>query len=672
VADTRSGSPGASRLRPGVFALVVGLGVLGYTDAAAQQGIAGRWRIDVYDITPTPLFGELQFADSAGAWRGRALFSNRSGAPVVLKQVTIDDTGRLRFVVPGEGGAEFTGDEAAGSHQLRGIVIADGGRRGSWAASRLDPSIEFYAVLPAFQLRQLIGGVSVDHLFLPAPLVAAAAREASSAGLAATYDRLARASGLAPLGGPQLQEDGPDRMLGVVQRTAVLAAVQRTLEQVRATLPADTTRAQFDVVFRPGGRWRLDVHDAALDIARLRSRRLQWSDVVPALVATGSIADSGSGAGSVPLAMERLRMLGTADSVALARLLASARTAAPESARALGILLAAYPEAEEWHRQALAFLIRTRWVSQDGTLRSPADIVRATWLSIMPGDSARVLAVPAITSQLFGRPQAVPRYGVSAATMNRLVTPLNWTGAQWLDRHGAAELITVLHLLESPARSDLFVARQDERLRVVSVKQRADESTSGFLERQEAIAVEPSYIPVLALGAVLHEWGHLLAEGWRFEQAVLAAPDSGEVVLPGLNPWLVEGIAEVWTDLVLAPIVSRMPLIGFAEAEKRVRLAGNELDPHVTGYLMARAAIGVAAAQGTTAPVAIRHLIVAGGPAQVVDDPLFAPGLRDPGDVVPLIIPAPSRRFLVPETIFTVDTRFPDPVSTIIKTPQAR
>jgi hypothetical protein len=56
----------------------------------------------------------------------------------------------------------------------------------------------------------------------------------------------------------------------------------------------------------------------------------------------------------------------------------------------------------------------------------------------------------------------------------------------------------------------------------------------------------------------------------------------------------------------------------------------------------------------------------------VVDDPLFAPGLRDPGDVVPLIIPAPSRRFLVPETIFTVDTRFPDPVSTIIKTPQAR
>ena len=603
MTDTRSGSPGGRRLRPGVVALVIGLSVLGHSDVAAQGGIAGRWRIDVYDITPTPIFGELQLSDSAGTWRGRATFSNRSGSPIALTQVTVDAAGRLRFVVPGDGGAEFAG-EAAGSQQLRGAVIGEGGRRGRWAAERLDPSIEFYPVLPTFQLRQLVGGVSVDHLFLPAPLVDAAAREASRAGLAATYDRVARASGLAPLAGAQLQEDGPDRMLGIAQRTAVLAAVQRTLEQLRVALPADTTRAQFDVVFRPGGRWRLDVHDAALDIARRRSPRLQWSDVVPALVATGSIADTGAGAGSVPLAMERLRMLGAADSAAITRLLGTARTATPESARALGILLAAYPEAEDWQRQALTFLIRAPWVSQDGRLRSPADIVRATWLAIMPGDSARIRSLPAITSHVFGQPQAVPRYGVSSTSMNRLVVPLNWAGTQWLDRHGTAELVTVLHLLESPVRSDLFVARQDERLRVVSVKQRAEESTSGFLERQEAIAVEPSYVPVLALGAVLHEWGHLLAEGWRFEQAVLAAPDSGEVVLPGLNPWLVEGIAEVWTDLVLAPVVARLPFFGFAEAEKRVRLSGNELDPHVTGYLMARAAIGAAAAQGTTAPAA--------------------------------------------------------------------
>ena len=171
----------------------------------------------------------------------------------------------------------------------------------------------------------------------------------------------------------------------------------------------------------------------------------------------------------------------------------------------------------------------------------------------MPGDSARSRNIPAIVSQLFGSPQAVPRYGASPASMTRLVTPLNWSGERWLGRHGPSEMLAMLHLLEWPPGGTLLVARADETLRVVTVRQRASESTSGFLEVQEAIAVEPSYIPVLALGAVLHEWGHLLAEGWRFDRAVQAAPDSGEVTLPGVNPWLVEGIAEAWTDLVLAP-----------------------------------------------------------------------------------------------------------------------
>ena len=85
---------------------------------------------------------------------------------------------------------------------------------------------------------------------------------------------------------------------------------------------------------------------------------------------------------------------------------------------------------------------------------------------------------------------------------------------------------------------------------------------------------------------------------------------------------------------------------------------------------MVRAAIDAAAAKGTSAPVTIRHLIEAGEPAKVMEDPLFGATFRDPGDVAPLIIPAPSRRFLVPESIFTVDTRLPDPVSTIIRMPQ--
>lgn len=669
MAATRSGSPGAQRLLPGAMLLALALSLLSFADGAAQAGVAGRWRIDVYDITPAPLYGELVLSDSSGRLVGRAAFSNRNGPPVVLGQVLVNDAGLLEFVLPGEGGAIFRGLASEGPRRMRGQVTADGGRSGRWTAERLDPSIEFYPVLPQFRLRQVVGGMGGEHAVLPGALAAAAAAEAPRAALATTYERVARASGLEALGGAMLQSDGPARMLGFTQRAEVLAAVQHTLEQVRAALPADTMRGQFDAIFRPGGNWRLDLHGAALDIARLRLRRLQWDDVVPALVATGSIGDS-STAAAVPRAMERLLLLGAADSTALSGLLATAAATAPVSARALGILLAAYPEAEDWHRKALAMLLRARWVATEGGVRSPADVVRTTWLTIMPGDSARTRNVPAIVSHLFGHPQAVPRYGVSAVSMARLVTPLNWSGGRWLDRHGAPEMVTMLHQLEAPGSGELLVARADETLRVVSVRQRAAESTSGFLERQEAIAVEPSYVPVLALGAVLHEWGHLLAEGWRFDQAVRAAPDSGEIVLPGVNPWLVEGIAEAWTDLVLAPVVARLPLFGFAEAEKRVRLSGNEFDPHVTGYLMVRAAMSAAVGRGTSAPVSLRHLIEAGDAAGVTADPLFAATFRDPGDAEPLIIPAPSRRFLVPESIFTVDTRFPDPVRTVIRMPE--
>ena len=640
-----------------------------WAGAAAQAEIAGRWRIDIYDIAPAPVFGELVFTDSAGILVGRATFSNRNGPPVTLTRVRTNDAGLLEFAIPGDGGAAFSGRTTDGARRIRGQVSADGQQHGRWTAERIDPSIEFYAVLPQFRLRQLVGGVGGDQAVLPGAMVAAAAAEAPRVTLTATYERLARASGLPVLSGVQLQSEGPARVLGFTQRAEMLAAVQHVLEQVRSTLASDSVRSQFDALFRPGGAWRLDLHGAALDIARLRSRRLQWDDVVPALRATGVISDSGSTA-SVPRAMERLLLLRVADSTALTRMLATAASTAPVSARSLGILIAAYPEAEDWHRQALAFLVRTRWVSQDGALRSPAELVRATWLTIMPGDVARARDIPAIVSQLFGSPQAVPRYGASAASMSRLVTPLNWSGEQWLSRHGSSEMLAMLHLLEWPPSGTLLVARADETLRVVTVRQRASESTSGFLEVQEAIAVEPSYIPVLALGAVLHEWGHLLAEGWRFDQAVQVAPDSGEILLPGVNPWLVEGIAEAWTDLVLAPIVARMPLFGLAEAEKRVRLSGNELDPHVTGYLMVRAAIDAAAPKGSSAPVTIRRLIQLGEPAKVAEDPLFGATFRDPGNVAPLIIPAPSRRFLVPESIFTVDTRLPDPVSTIIRMPQ--
>ena len=175
---------------------------------------------------------------------------------------------------------------------------------------------------------------------------------------------------------------------------------------------------------------------------------------------------------------------------------------------------------------------------------------------------------------------------------------------------------------------------------------------------------------MLALGAVLHEWGHLLAEGWRFDRAVQAAPDSGEITLPGVNPWLVEGIAEAWTDLVLAPIVAKTPLSGSPKRRSGCdSRAMNSIRTSPGTSWCARPSMP-RRRRGPPHPVTLRHLIEAGEPAKVAQDPLFAATFRDPGDVAPLIIPAPSRRFLVPESIFTVDTRVPDPVSTIIRMPE--
>ena len=100
----------------------------------------------------------------------------------------------------------------------------------------------------------------------------------------------ARASGRARPGRRTASVGGSGACPRFCPRAEMLTAVQHVLEQVRTALTTDTARTQFDAIFRPGGAWRLDLHGAALDIARLRSRRLQWDDVVPALLATGVIA----------------------------------------------------------------------------------------------------------------------------------------------------------------------------------------------------------------------------------------------------------------------------------------------------------------------------------------------------------------------------------------------
>lgn len=639
--------------------------------AAAQAtpaSLAGRWRVEVGNLTPQPLAGELLLGDSAGGPRATLLLSNHDGPPVPLEQLTATAEGRVSFVLPGEPRLTFTG--SAARLQIEGLVQGDSGLHGRWIARRLDRAIPFYPVLPRFRLVQVTGGSSAASGVLPARMASVALDPDRRAELTSRYWQVADAAGVTPLPPDRLPDENPARVLGLAERARVLELSQKVMERIRAELPTDSLRREFDRIFRPRGAWIVDLHGAALDVARVGNRRMSWAAVTPALVASGWLPETAPDIdeGAAVAAMQRFRMLFIADSLAARKLLGDARAAVPESADMLATLLRAYPAAEGWHRRAMAFLLASPWVASGGGTISPATLVQHMWRSIRPEDAGRAAAVPRILSANFGQPQAVPRSGIPARNVTGLVVPMNWTGEEWVRRNGTERLLAVVRNLGGPGSGELLVERRGESLRVVSVGRRASESSSGFLEPVDAIVVEPSYIPVLALGAVLHEWGHLLVEGWRFDRA-LATRDSTEITLAEVNPWLNEGSAEAWTDLVLSDIVARYPLMGLSEAEKRARIAIEDpADAHVAGYLMVRAMLGSPAGVKAGPGAVLGRLVEDDDSRSVLEDRVLSNAFPGKPARPDYVTPVGSRRFLVPETVFTIEDFVPDIVSTTIRT----
>lgn len=643
-------------------------GVAGVASAQSRPGsMSGRWRVELSNLTPQPLAGELIVRDSGGALHGSLLLSNHQGPPVELDDLSITGDGRVAFTLPGEPPLAFTGR----SERLRiqGRVQGDSAGSGRWVAVRLDPSIAFYPVLPRFRLVQIVGGSGASSGVLPARMAAVALDPDRRAELTSRYWQVAAAAGLAPLSPERLPSGSPARVMGLVSRDTTLRLAQRTLERLRAELPSDSLRREFDRVFRPRGTWVLDLHGAALDIARAGNRPVSWAAAGPALVAGGWLAEVGPDIDlEAPAALQRMRMLVLADTAAARTVMAAARAAAPASADALQQLLRAYPYAEAWHRKAITFLLTAPWVASGGSSISPATLVQHMWRSMRPDDPDRAARVPLIVSANFGQPQAVPRSGSPALGVTGLVEPLNWTGEEWLRRNGTDQLLAVVRRLDGIGSSELLVDRRGEPFRVVSVGRRAQESAGGFLESQDAIVVDPSYMPVFALGAVLHEWGHLLVEGWRFERAV-ATRDSAEISLPEINPWLNEGSAEAWTDLVLSDIVARHPLMGLSEAEKRARIAlADPADAHVAGYLMVRAMLGSPNGVKAGPGAVLGRLVEDDNPASVLEDRVLSSAFPGKGSQEDYRAPLASRRFLVPETVFTIEDLVPDIVTTTIRT----
>lgn len=616
---------------------------------AAQADVAGRWRVYVEGLAPAAVLGELRLVVSGERCEGTLALSLDDRPPTPLSTCRVDE--QLTFAVPsGDGTLRFSG--AARARRLEGRVLRDGESAARWSAEPLPEAIEFYPTLPRFTLTQVVGGAARASTTLPGPVVAAARAGPWEASLDSAYRQAARRAGLAVLPTERLVTEGPARMLGLHERAATMAAAARALARIRALLP-EAERAAFDRAFAGRDGLRTDLHGVAMEFARRRVPDLTWARVASVLqlrLPAGADAEQAA-------VRALLRLRSGADTVTVATVLVAADSAARET---LTQLLDAYERAEGWHRAAIAALLQLHWVPDGSARRSPAELVRTAWAA-STGDSA---APPALESRAFGDPQAVPRYGVPAALLPQLARPENWSAEAWLARHGPARLLDVVHRLDWPALDDVAFAAGDERLQLTSVPRLARASLNGFLESADAIALEPSYVPVLALGAVVHEWLHLLVETRRMARGTRR--HAGSLVLPATDPWLAEGLAEAWSERVLAPAHAAVPLTAVGEVEKRARLARTQRDdPHVLGYLAVRAALG--AAPAAEADRMLARLVDAPDLAALAGDPAAAAAWQRFGDAPDVVLPVGSRRVVVPETTFTVQDGVPDAVRATIR-----
>ena len=502
---------------------------------------------------------------------------------------------------------------------------------------------------------------------LPGSWVGAAAALPESLVVRAYMDAALR-SGVTPLRGNSLAANRSQHVMGLYSRPEMLSAQRRTLEAIRQGIPSETTRAHFDRIFRPRGRWIIDIHDAALAWARIRMPGLSWEAARRGLTAGNWIPrnDSRTSSETLPGALYRLTVLAATDSAAFAAVKADLWRADSVSAVTVLTLLSGYEESRRWYTEALSFFLSQPWVS-NGAGRSIADYVRQAWSS--PGKSD--FELPEVRTRWFGYPQAVPQYGIPQALFRRLVKNDNQNATEWLERHGEPGLLHTLHQLP-PGDTSLrltLVRRGSETFRLTTVPRQARESLNGFLEPRDAIAIDPGYSPLLALGAVVHEWQHLIFRRRQLQAfaAGYAAVDSPSVELPGIQPHLAEGFAEWSTERILVPLVTRWPLLGLGELEKRAGLAlrGSD-DPHTMGYALVRALAEELSDPSVTTDLLLKY---ADQPLGVVTEPLLRRAWGQYRGTPDRNLTTSGHRLLIPEVTFTIEDGFPDIIATRILTP---
>jgi hypothetical protein len=362
-----------------------------------------------------------------------------------------------------------------------------------------------------------------------------------------------------------------------------------------------------------------------------------------------------------------LTVLAATDSAAFRAVRSRLWRADSASAAAVLLLLQGYTESQDWVLDALGFFLTEPWVPDGGGGRSLADYVRDDWRPV--GNSTADLGPPEIRIRLFGYPQAVPHYGVPAALFRRLVRADNLSGRNWLERHGEASLLRTLRRLPPGDTSLVLLQIGTESIRLTTVPRQSRESLNGFLEPGDAIAIDPGYSPLLALGTVVHEWQHLLFRRRQLEDFTrrLPAREAAVVELPGIEPYVAEGFAEWSSERILAPLVVRWPLLALGELEKRAGLAQeNTEEQHAMGYELVRAL-----AAELPDPAAATRLLLrnATHPYSLGSERALRRAWSAYSGKPDRVFRVPGSRILVPEVTFTIDDGFPEVIASRILIP---
>jgi hypothetical protein len=597
------------------------------------------------------LRGDLRLEPRGRALLGSLVLESSDGPPVAIRDGRTDPSGEVTFSVDAGEPMRFNGRrDGAG---LAGQVALARGRVWQWSAERLAEGAEFYAALPRFRAAQLTVGSNLTEFRLPGAWVAVADSEP---GIAPRAAQLAATAGLPPIPADSVRAYGFLPAMGLLQRNEMIAAMVRALTTIRADLPP-ASRPPFDALFRPRGAWLVDLHDAALDAARRANRSAAWEDARPALAAAGLLpSDLPPGTAVLPLALYRLAVLRERDTMAYQAARERLPLGGQSSARTAELLLDGYRDAALWQAQALSFLLTADWVTDAGVRTSPAALVGAAW-------GRADLTMPAIRPRYFGYPEAVPRVGTPGSAIARIVVPENWAAEQWALRRGPGGVLNVLRALDVGVGLNTTL-EADGPWRLTSVAREAAAAPAGFLEPADEIIEDPGTPPLYAVATAIHEWQHLLMEGYRLslsEGGALRADGSG-LRIASSDIFLAEGFAGWMTERVLAPVLARSPIIGVGDARKLVVLeADNRSDPHVLGLRMMRALVSAMGSPATAGALVLAH----GDAPSDVAAAVPAWSGRDTPDRV---LPGRGQRRLVPETRFTVEDGVGDVLGTWIRT----